>query len=147
MAIKTSILPFNELTPTTLYALLALRSEVFVVEQQCPYQDIDFKDQQAQHVLMYEDEELIAYARILASTNKDLSFGRVLTAPNRRGQKLGQQLVERVLEYLQTHYPKRAILISAQLYLQHFYQAFGFKPTGEPFDLDGIPHIWMKKSQ
>ncbi len=146
MAFKTSILPFDALTPNVLYDVLALRNEVFIVEQCCPYLDIDGQDQQAQHVLVYEHQKLIAYARILAIKEDEVSFGRVAIVSTHRGRGLGRQLVKEMLAYLQTNYPQSSIVICAQCYLLNFYQAFAFLPTGDPFDLDGIPHIWMRKS-
>ena len=145
MPIKTSILSFGDLTPLSLYELLALRNDVFIVEQRCPYQDIDGKDEEALHVLMHDDKKLIAYARILAFDD-NVSFGRVLIAQSHRRLNLGKMLVNTVLHHIEIHHPNCPVVISAQLYLQHFYHAFGFTTIKEPFDLDGIPHIWMIKS-
>ncbi len=146
MTINTSILPFNALTTASLYEILALRCSVFIVEQQCPYQDIDNKDEIAQHVLMKQDEKLIAYARILPAHEGSVHFGRVLIAKPHRGRGLGKKLVDTVIQHLKAHHPECVMVITAQLYLQHFYQEFGFMNEKEPFNLDGIPHIWMMKS-
>lgn len=146
MAIKTLMLSFAELSPIMLYESLALRNEVFIVEQCCPYQDLDGQDERAQHVLVYDDQKLIAYARILALKEGQMSFGRVAIIPAYRGRGLGRKLVKEILDYLQTHHPHSNISISAQYYLLDFYQEFAFTASGEPFDLDGISHIWMIKS-
>ncbi|ASQ47096.1 putative acyltransferase [Legionella clemsonensis] len=128
-----------------LYEILALRSEVFIVEQQCFYQDLDYKDQDAAHLLMIEEGKLIAYARILSYDNRGMSFGRLVTATSHRGRGLGRQLMDTILSYLKTHYPFQPIIITAQNYLRPFYETYGFIAEGEPFDLDGIPHICMVK--
>lgn len=137
---------FEELNCNTLYDILALRSEVFIVEQQCVYQDLDYKDQQAQHLLVYDDGKLIAYARILPYNSQEMSFGRLVTSTSHRGLGLGKQLMDSILSYLNVHHPSQTVVITAQHYLQQFYQTYGFKPEGKPFDMDGIPHIRMVKS-
>jgi len=144
MIIKTSFLPFNELSLDSFYELLALRASVFIVEQRCPYQDLDYKDQNAVHVLMQEQDRLIAYARIL-SLEDNMSFGRLLTAPSHRAQGLGKQLMDQILSYLKNTHPQKTILIHAQQYLASFYQSYGFQINGEPFNLDGIMHLHMEK--
>ncbi|KTD17410.1 GNAT family N-acetyltransferase [Legionella jordanis] len=141
-----AIYSFEELSINTLYDILALRNQVFIVEQQCVYQDLDFKDQQARHLLVYDAGKLIAYARILPFNHKDMSFGRLVTAQSHRRFGLGKQLMASILTYLQTHFASQAIVITAQQYLQHFYQSYGFLPEGEPFDMDGILHIKMVKA-
>ncbi|MDI9818486.1 MULTISPECIES: GNAT family N-acetyltransferase [unclassified Legionella] len=144
--INITIQPFNQLDNTTLYALLALRSEVFIVEQQCVFQDLDYKDQQAEHLLVHEDNKLVAYARILPYDTQAMSFGRLATAPSHRNRGLGKQIMAHLLSHLQTHYPQQVICITAQTYLQDFYRSYGFTIKGEPFELDGIPHILMTKT-
>ncbi|MBA3535622.1 MAG: GNAT family N-acetyltransferase [Tatlockia sp.] len=144
--ITTTILPFSELSIDILYDILALRSEIFIVEQQCTYQDIDYRDQKAQHLLVHEEGRLIAYARILAYEDAySMSFGRILIIPSYRNKGLGKKLMTLILDYLDCHHSNRSIKISAQHYLQIFYEGFGFVATSDPFDLDGIPHILMVK--
>ncbi|MFC3909074.1 GNAT family N-acetyltransferase [Legionella dresdenensis] len=144
---KTVIKAFSELDCDTLYDILALRSEVFVLGQECVYQDPDYHDKNAIHVLIYADEQLAAYARILIDEKKGLNFGRVLTAPQHRKKGLGRLIVQTVLEYIETHYPPQPITISAQHYLQKFYENFGFIIQGELYQLEGIPHITMVRNQ
>ena len=141
--IHTSISSFNELSLDSFYEILSLRSAVFIVEQQCVYQDLDFKDQQAMHLQMRENNTLIGCARILAYDDESMSFGRIVTAPSHRGQGLGRQLMDLILSYLQAHHPRQAITITAQHYLHDFYQQYGFRAEGMPFDMDGLLHIKM----
>jgi ElaA protein len=136
---------FDELSSNSLYDILALRNEVFIVEQQCPYQDLDYQDQQANHLLAYDAGKLIAYARILPYNRYEMSFGRLITAASHRKTGLGRELMDSILIYLKNHHALKPIVITAQHYLKDFYQAYGFIPQGEPFDLDGIPHIRMVK--
>jgi ElaA protein len=139
---------FNQLSCEQLYAILAARAQVFVVEQNCPYQDLDYLDQNAIHVLGYENKDLAAYARILTySDSQIMSFGRVLTAPNCRGKGYGKQLIQYCLDYLEMNHPEQTIKISAQAYLQKFYTDFDFIIQGDLFDIDGIPHYTMVKNQ
>ncbi|MCW8451915.1 GNAT family N-acetyltransferase [Legionella quinlivanii] len=143
----TSIQSFNELSTQDLYDILQLRNAIFIVEQQCPYQDLDYKDQQALHLCIREEETLLAYARILPDYEADtLSFGRIVTATVARGQGLGKQLLNNVMDYLQTHFAGKMVHIHAQFYLKRFYESYGFWSEGEPFDEDGIPHILMVRS-
>lgn len=143
MTIK--IKDFNHLSTSQLYAILALRSEVFVVEQNCPYQDIDNLDQDAQHVCFYKKGELIAYARILpAGTNFDsVSIGRFLVKKAYRQNKFGHDLINTCLTFIKENYTSSIIKISAQQYLIDFYAQHGFKPVGETYLEDDIPHIEM----
>lgn len=140
---------FEELSNQELYDILALRQTVFLIEQQCIYPDTDYRDQKCQHLLGMQDNKLAAYLRVLP---KDMpypgavSFGRVLTAPFARKQGLGKQLIEKTLLYLTEIGNTLPIIISAQMYLEQFYQSFGFKTVSQPYDEDGIPHIKMKKS-
>lgn len=137
---------FSELTNAELYDICALRQEVFVLEQQCFYLDLDYRDQVANHLMGIQDQKLVAYLRLLP---KDLpyanaiSFGRVLTAPTVRGTGVGKKLLQQVLDYLKERNNQHDIIISAQLYLEKMYQSFGFKSVGEPYDEDNIPHIKM----
>ncbi|MFP2905665.1 GNAT family N-acetyltransferase [Pyxidicoccus sp. 3LFB2] len=141
---------FRELTLDELYALLALRQEVFVVEQRSIYQDVDGLDGGSVHLLAYEDAEggpfLAAYLRVLPPGLKfpgASSIGRVVTSPRARGRGWGRELVERGVARLDAHFPTADIRISAQHYLQRFYEDFGFHAEGDVYDEDGIPHIEM----
>ncbi len=142
---------FSELTTKELYNLLQIRSEVFVVEQNCVYQDIDSKDVNGYHLLGvdFNSDTIVAYARLLpAGISYDLpSIGRVLTAPKHRSIGLGKELMTQCLQSLQTVFPNQGCKISAQLYLLKFYNSFGFVEIGLPYDEDGIPHIEMFLSQ
>ena len=137
--------PFEALTTHELYNLLQLRSEVFVVEQDCVYQDIDGKDDKALHVLGFKDEKLIAYTRVFSPGIyfEESSIGRVVVAKNERDHKYGYQLMEASIEAIHNHFKARIIKISAQFHLQSFYNNLGFKAVGETYLEDGIPHIAM----
>lgn len=141
------ILPFAELTVWQLYDIMALRQEVFVVEQNCPYLDADGKDLHSWHLLGLDAEgRLAAYARILPpglAYEGYASIGRVVSSPNRRGQSLGKQLIAAALSACRRLFGDTPIQIGAQYYLLTFYQAFGFVETGDTYLEDGIPHIHM----
>jgi ElaA protein len=136
---------FGELDAASLYAILALRCEVFIVEQQCVYQDIDGLDPQAVHLLGWRDGRLAAYLRVFAPGVKhaDVSLGRVITAPFARGDGAGRALMGEALAYIGRTWPDHALRISAQRYLERFYGSYGFRVCSEPYDEDGIPHIDM----
>ncbi|MGB2087350.1 MAG: GNAT family N-acetyltransferase [Psychroflexus salarius] len=144
---QIQILDFNQLSIQQLYAILQLRSEVFVVEQDCVYQDIDGHDQKAQHVLFFNNDILAAYARILPPKAyfKELSIGRVIVKESFRGQKLGHQLMQTCIKFCQENYTNQPIKISAQQYLIKFYEHHHFTAFGKGYLEDGIPHIAMKR--
>ena len=123
----------SELTVHSLYALLKLRCEVFVVEQTCPYQDIDGDDLigENRHILGWRDNELVAYARILKSDDElePVVIGRVIVSEALRGEKLGQQLMAQTLASCAQHWPHKALYLGAQAHLQSFYARFGFVPV------------------
>ncbi|WP_312739170.1 GNAT family N-acetyltransferase [Cedecea neteri] len=141
----------SELSATDLYALLALRCEVFIVEQRCAYLDVDGEDLvgENRHILGWRDGKLIAYARILKSDNElePVVIGRVIVDASVRGEKLGQQLMAQALAACQRQWPDCAIYLGAQAHLQAFYAQFGFRPVTEVYDEDGIPHVGMANSQ
>lgn len=139
---------FNELTTTELYAILQLRSEVFVVEQNCVYQDIDFKDQKAVHVLGYFENQLVAYSRLFNAGDyfENASLGRVIVAEKYRDKKWGNDLLIEAISSIKKYFNQTKITISAQLYLQKFYENHGFFATSETYLEDDIPHIEMKKN-
>ncbi|HLL01585.1 MAG TPA: GNAT family N-acetyltransferase [Myxococcaceae bacterium] len=140
---------FSELTLEELYSVLALREQVFVVEQKSIYQDADGYDRGAHHLLGQlsgpGEPPLAAYLRVLPPGLKypEASFGRVVTAPTARRHGYGKVLVEKGLAFIDAHYPGVTVRIGAQHYLQRFYEGFGFKRGSEVYDEDGIPHIDM----
>lgn len=136
---------FDELDAATLYAILRLRSEVFVVEQQCVYGDVDGKDAQAHHVWAVDGNEIAAYARVLPPgvTFAEASIGRVVTAPPYRSTGAGRLLVARSIDACERCWGRQPIRIGAQSHLQRFYGSFGFVPCSDVYVEDGIPHIDM----
>ena len=132
---------FHELNTKELYEISRIRSEVFVVEQDCVYQDVDGKDQKAKHVLGKKDNELVAYARIFKPGDyfNEASFGRTVVKKSERGNGLGDELVIKCLENIR----EEEIKISAQSYLKRFYGKHGFVAKGEEYLEDGIPHTAM----
>ncbi len=142
---KFVVKKFNELNTEELYSILQLRSEVFVVEQDCVYQDIDDKDQIAFHAIGMKENKIIAYARIFDSGDYFIqpSIGRILVKKEQRKFKYGYQLVEESIKYIENNFTEKAILISAQTYLTKFYNSLGFIQQGEGYLEDGIPHIKM----
>jgi ElaA protein len=136
---------FEALTPPELYALLQLRSEVFVVEQACIFQDMDGADAQAMHLLGSLDGRLVACARCFSAGVKfsEASIGRVATRDKVRGSGAGHQLIQQALVCLQQQWGPQAIRIGAQARLEPFYRQHGFVKTGAPYIEDGIPHIEM----
>lgn len=136
---------FDELTTAELYAILQLRSEVFVVEQNCVYLDIDNKDKKSIHLMAWHGDDLAAYTRLVAPgvSFEEASIGRVVTSPRYRGAGIGLELMQKSIEICLKSYQVSTIKIGAQLYLQKFYTGLGFEQCSEPFDEDGIPHIEM----
>ena len=144
--ITWKIKPFADLSLSELYSILELRSLVFVVEQNCVYQDIDNKDQKAIHLLGEIDGKLVAYARLFDAGIyfENTSIGRVIVHSEARAQKLGHQLIQKSIEQIKNLFDKEQITISAQLYLQKFYESHGFVATSEVYLEDDIPHVEMK---
>jgi ElaA protein len=136
---------FSSLSTQELYIILSLRSEVFVVEQNCVYLDTDNKDADAWHLCGWQDEVLVAYVRILAPgvSYEEASIGRVLTNPAFRKNGYGVQLMNVAIEKTLQQFNVQKIKIGAQLYLQNFYSNLGFTQTSEVYMEDGIPHIEM----
>jgi ElaA protein len=147
MSIQFQIKPFNELSVPQLYQTLQLRSEVFVVEQNCVYQDIDGKDGKALHVLGIYEGEVVAYSRLFAPGYyfDNASIGRVVISPKFRDRKWGHELIKKAVEGIEMHYGAGIITISAQLYLKMFYETHGFVQDGDEYLEDGIPHIKMHR--
>ena len=141
--------PFDALTPLQLYQLLRLRSDVFVVEQECVFLDPDGFDLQAWHLMAHDDSgELQAYARLLPAGVKAVEpvIGRVITAAASRGTGLGHALMRRALLECERLWPTQAMSLSAQARLQAFYASHGFEPVGKEYIEDGIPHIHMLRT-
>lgn len=139
----------RELSTTQLYAVLALRCAVFVVEQTCPYQDVDGQDLVAEnrHILGMHGDELVAYARILtpADAAAPVAIGRVIVSASARGLNLGNRLMEQALLSCERHWPQRSISLSAQAHLLSFYRRLGFEACSDIYLEDDIPHIDMRK--
>lgn len=136
---------FNELTLEELYEILKLRSEVFVVEQKCIYNDIDGKDLTSSHIMIKENGKIKAYLRASQQgvSYEDASLGRVLVSPDGRGKGYAKTIVTKGVEYILNNFNTTKITISAQEYLKNFYSEIGFKPISEVYDEDGIPHLDM----
>ena len=135
----------DELTARQQYAVYAAREAVFVVEQHCVYQELDGLDLDAHHLIGWNDGNVAAYLRVLVPGVKyaEPAIGRVLTAKAFRRTGLGRQLMHTALEYVERHYPKRSVRVSAQVYLDSFYRGFGFARCSEQYLEDGIPHVEM----
>lgn len=127
--------------------MLQLRSAVFVVEQDCVYQDLDGKDQKALHVLGFKNDEIIAYARIFKPGDyfNEASIGRVVVAINERQYKYGYNIMNASAEAIKSYFNETKIKISAQVYLKKFYNNLGFKAIGKEYLEDNIPHVAMLK--
>ncbi|WP_293891899.1 GNAT family N-acetyltransferase [Flavobacterium sp.] len=148
MNLEWKIKRFKALTTIELYNLLHLRSEVFIVEQKCPYQDVDNKDQKALHLIGEDDGVTVAYARLFKPKDyfEDASIGRVVIKPTYRDKKLGHILMREAIYFMKHQFGETKITISAQLYLKKFYESHGFIQTSETYLEDDIPHIEMKKN-
>lgn len=136
---------FNNLSPNELYQIMRLRIEVFVIEQQCFYQDADNKDQHSHHLMIWKGETLAAYARILPAglSFPEVSIGRVITSPEVRGSGAGKILMRLAIEKARALYGNVAIRIGAQSYAKVFYSSLGFVATDIEYIEDDIPHIEM----
>ncbi|MDL4841069.1 GNAT family N-acetyltransferase [Aquibacillus rhizosphaerae] len=136
---------FKELTTEELYKILKARVDVFVVEQNCPYPEIDNFDQASSHLFLEEDNQIIAYARLIPEKvmYDQASIGRVLVDKNQRGQGYAQLLMEKSLQIIVQQWGVREIKLHGQEYLRHFYGSFGFKEITEVYLEDNIPHVDM----
>ena len=139
---------FSELTTTELYKILQLRSEVFVVEQDCVYQDLDFKDQKSLHILGVKDNSIVAYTRIFKPGDyfDNASIGRVVVASLERKNNYGHDLMKASIQAIKDYFKVDKITISAQVYLKKFYESHQFKQVGVSYLEDGIPHIEMLRN-
>ena len=139
---------FNQLSKNELYKIFHIRSKVFIVEQNCIYQDIDFKDQKALHILIKKKKEIIGYSRIFKPGDyfKKASIGRVVISKENRDKGYGKILMRESIKAIENNFKEKEIKISAQKYLLDFYTSIGFKKEGEEYLEDGIPHISMTKN-
>ena len=149
MTIRWHCIPFESFPPLILYDVLRLRSQVFVVEQNCVYQDIDRQDVDALHLLGYNEAgELLAYARLFAAGKcyAEASIGRVVVAPAYRGHGLGKLLMQQAIARCYSAFGRQPLLVGAQQHLDKFYSGLGFVAVGEPYVEDGIPHQYMRRA-
>ena len=135
----------GELSAEQVYAVLAARVAIFVVEQNCAYQELDGLDGEAEHLIVWSGKEVAGYLRVLGPGTRfeDPSIGRIITTQPFRGSGLGREVVAKGLERTRMRYPGRPVRISAQKYLEKFYRDFGFVTVSEPYLEDGIPHVEM----
>ena len=140
---------FNDLTTKELYQILQLRNEVFIVEQNCPFQDLDDKDFKCSHLMGFDtdSQKIMAYARIVPAgiSYTEASIGRVVTSPQARGEGIGKVLMEKSIKILEELYGGVSIRIGAQFYLKKFYESLDFQQVSEIYLEDGIEHILMDK--
>ena len=143
---KTYTKKFNQLSVDEIYGILKLRSEVFVVEQNCVYQDLDGKDELAIHLFYKNENEIIAYTRIFDKGDyykENPSIGRVVVRKNERGKDHGKTIMKDAILYIKNNYNNKSIELSAQKYLEKFYKELGFYVKGKEYLEDGIPHQRM----
>lgn len=133
---------FSELTTKELFEILYLRTKIFVVDQNRIYQEVDDHDLESIHIFNVIDGKIAAYARVFPQ-NGNVTFGRVVTDPKYRGQGLGNELMEHVLNTIKENYPAKTIEIEAQVQVEGFYKKFGFQTHGEPFLFNHTPHLKM----
>ena len=138
---------WEELNKKNLHEILQIRSEVFIVEQKCVYQDIDNKDPKAIHLYGKIKNKIVAYSRIFNEGDfyKEISFGRALVLKNQRGKGLGNELVQKSIEIIKGNWPNKKVKISAQAHLNNFYKKHGFIEKGKEYLEDGIPHVSMER--
>ncbi|MBO0575017.1 GNAT family N-acetyltransferase [Clostridium botulinum] len=136
---------FNELSVEEIYEILKIRNEVFIVEQECPYEDCDGKDKNAYHLFYMKEGKVISYLRILEKglSYDEISIGRVLVNKDYRGKGLARKSILQAIYFIQNNLKENSIRISAQHYLMNFYKSLGFKSVSEVYLEDNIPHIEM----
>ncbi len=144
MTIKWQWLFFNDISGRDMHALLALRQDVFMLEQNSLYQDADKHDLKALHLLAHNNQQLIAYARIVNKAEQAYAIGRIVVSKAYRQQGLGKALVKKCIEKCHQESRHKNITLSAQTQLQTFYQGFGFHSLGAPYDDAGVEHIDMQ---
>ncbi|RTE85984.1 GNAT family N-acetyltransferase [Lysobacter sp. N42] len=134
---------FSELNVSEVYAMWKLRQDVFVVEQTCPYPDIDGTDEDWFHLLGWEGDQLVAYARLMW-VNDEARIGRVVVAQSARGRSLGREVMQQAMKFIHATHANSSIVLSAQTYLLDFYQSLGFVSTSDTYLEDDIPHQEME---
>jgi ElaA protein len=144
-SMTTEIKHYSELTKDEFHDMIALRMAVFVVEQDCPYQDLDGLDKDAYHVLIKESDTIVGTARILKPgvAYDETAIGRVVSATDKRHLKLGHELMKASMQFIQAELKEHAVRLSAQTHLKGYYAKYGFLPTGKDYLEDGIPHSEM----
>lgn len=149
MARRYKLFKFDQLTGALLYEILALRAKVFVVEQNIIYLDLDGFDRKARHLCLFEGKKLIAYARILPPRSKfpEPSISRLVVSKNFRGQNIGKMLTKRSIKEAQKIFKRKTVVLEAQEHLRAFYEALGFTPVSDPYVLEGISHIKMRRAK
>ncbi|MBB3591170.1 ElaA protein [Rhizobium sp. BK529] len=145
VAYTADLKSLDELSARELYDLLRMRVDVFVVEQNCPYPELDGKDIDALHLRLMDGDELIGSTRLLKpySVEHPVKIGRVVVSPAHRGKRLGEALMKESIAACEKFFPANSIALSAQAHLRRFYESFGFVKTSEEYLEDGIPHIDM----
>lgn len=140
---KCKLKEFTELTTAELYEILKLRAEVFVVEQNCPYQDLDDKDQSSYHLFLEDNGQIIAVLRILPENiaYKEMAIGRLIVKKSYRGKGISRKMMVRAMEFITEDLGKEKIRLSGQAYLTDFYQSLGFEKVSEMYFEDGIEHF------
>lgn len=149
MSLEVRIVPFDQLTLDELYAFLKLRQDVFMLEQTCLFEDIDYRDQEAWHVLGKVEQQIVAYTRIFAPNHyfpDHSAIGRVVSSPQHRGRNYGREIMQTSIHFCATTWPTTPIKIGAQHYLERFYQSLGFVSTGPAYLEDDIPHLYMTQA-
>jgi ElaA protein len=143
--LNISVKTFGELNTTELYDLLLLRSEIFVVEQNCAYQDLDGKDQKALHVIGTKNNKIVAYTRIFKAGDylEQACIGRVVVKDGERKHGYGLDIMKATIKAIEEQLGETTIALSAQTYLKRFYNSLGFQETGKEYLEDGIPHVMM----
>ena len=141
---ELTVKKYNELTADELYDILRARAEIFIVEQNCAYQDLDFKDKKAYHVYLKDKDGIVAYLRVLEAgvSYDEVCIGRVITV--KRGQGFGAEILKAGIKVAKEKLGANAIIISAQLYAKGFYEKGGFRQISDQYLEDGIPHIRMR---
>ncbi|UXX80417.1 GNAT family N-acetyltransferase [Reichenbachiella carrageenanivorans] len=143
---KIQIKKFRQLTLDELYTILKIRVDAFVVEQNCPYPEIDQKDQEATHFFICQQNEIVSYLRVYYRLPTDAAVGRVVTPPAFRGQGLSRALIQAAIVEIKKEGKAESIYLQAQEHLSPFYATFGFEKTSDIYLEDGIPHVDMSLS-
>ncbi|WP_455538675.1 GNAT family N-acetyltransferase [Terrisporobacter sp.] len=140
-----TIKKFNELNVKEIYKILSLRNEIFIVEQECPYLDCDYKDLKSYHLFSKENGEIVAYLRVLEKgvSYDEISIGRVAVKKSHRGKGISREMMLKAIEFIKNDLNEDTIKIQAQAYLLGFYNSLGFKDVSEEYLEDNIPHIDM----